>query len=262
MAEGDWLCLDPVHFDVRREGIVLTDPARLDLTAEEAAALIAVVQPLFAEWGDISASTPDRWELRLTRPLALDTQPLAEAIDRPLHPGLPGGADGRTWRHLIAEAQTILHAHPLNREREHAGRPTVSSVWPWGQGGLPAATASPYTDVWSDDPVIAGLCALTGTTRHALPERFQNFEGEVLAIQPALRQPATARDALGWRNGLLSLERDWLAPALAALRQGSCDELRLIGSSVDDTSRCVAFTVTRGRLRRFWRRSRPLTELA
>lgn len=261
-AEGEWLCLDPVHFDVRREGIILADPARLDLQTAEAAALIAAVQALFVEWGEISASTPGRWELRLARPLVLDTQPLAEAIDRPVHPGLPGGADGREWRRLLAEAQTILHAHPLNRERERAGRPTVSSLWPWGQGGLPATAASAFTEIWSDDPVLAGLCALAGTAGRALPERFHAIAGDVLAIQPALRHPAAARDALGWRSGLLSLEHNWLAPALAALRQGDCDEFRLVGNSMDDTSRCVALTLTRGRLRRFWQRPRPLTELA
>lgn len=261
-AEGDWLCLDPVHFAVRREGIILADPARPDLTAGEAAALIAAVQPLFAGWGEISASAPDRWELRLARPLALDTQPLDEAIGQPVSPGLPGGTDGREWRRLIAEAQTVLHAHPLNRERDAAGRPTISSVWPWGQGRLPATAASSFAAVWSDDPVIAGLCSLTGSNCRPLPGRFDSINGNTLVIQPALRHPAAARNALGWRTALQTFEHDWLAPAVAALRQGVCDELRLVGSNVDNANRVTAFTATRGALRRFWRRPRPLTELA
>lgn len=261
-ADGEWICLDPVHFDVRREGIMLADPARLDLTADQATELIAAIQPLFAGWGEISASAPERWEMRLARPLALDTRPLAESIDRPVPPGLPGGTDGREWRRLLAEAQTVLHAHSLNRRREAAGRPTVHSLWPWGQGSLPTSLPLGFTTILCDDPVLAGLGRLTGCECPALPERFRQVDGNALVIQPSLRVPATARDALAWRTALQELERDWLAPAVAALRQGECDELRLIGSSVDDAHRVVAITATRGALRRFWRRPRPLTELA
>ena len=261
-ADGEWLCLDPVHFDVRREGILLADPVRLHLTAEEASGLIAAMQPVFAEWGKISASAPERWELRLVRPLSLETLPLAEAIDRPVSPNLPDGAHGQAWRGLLAEAQTILHAHPLNRQRDTAGRPTVSSLWPWGQGSLPAAVSSAFTLVWSQDPVIEGLCALAGTACRPLPERFHPVHGDVLALQPALSASATARDALGWRIALQALEREWLAPALAALKQGICKELRLVGNSADDASRTIALIMTRDSLWRFWRRARPLTELA
>ncbi len=258
----EWLCLDPVHFDVRREGIILADPIRLHLTAAEAAELIAAIQPLFAAWGELSASAPGRWELRLDRPLTLATQALVEAIDRPVPPGLPGGADGREWRRRLAEAQTVLHAHPLNRRRESAGQPTVSSLWPWGQGSLPGSARTVFDTVWSDDPTIAGLCKVAEVACQPLPERFRPTAGAVLAIQPALRHPATARDALAWRTALLNLDRDWLAPALAALKQGDCAEVRLIASSVDDGTRTITLTLTRGRLWRFWRRPRPLTALA
>lgn len=261
-ADGEWICLDPVHFDVRREGIMLADPARLDLTADQATELIAAIQPLFAEWGEISASAPNRWELRLARPPALETRPLAALIDRPVPPGLPGGTDGREWRRLLAEAQTALHAHPLNRQREAAGRPTVSSLWPWGQGRLPATASSPWVEIWCDDPVIAGLSALTNARHRPLPDLFGALSGDTLAILPSLQSPAAARDALGWRAALQAFERHWLAPSVAALRQGACDELQVVASGVDDASHTTSLTATRGSLRRFWRRPRPLTELA
>lgn len=259
---NDWLCLDPVHFEVRREGIVLADPRRLDLTPDEAVALIEAVQPLFAEPGELSASSPSHWELRLHRPLALETLPLAEAIDRQVDPALPGGPDGREWRRLLAEAQTVLHAHPVNRQRDALGRPTVSSLWPWGQGALPPAARTDFTVVWSADPALAGLSAVAGIPCLAPPDAFQQASGKVLAVIDTLAQAARTFDALAWREALMALERDWLAPALAALKRRECAEVELVGTDASDRRRVAGFALTRGELRRFWRRPHPLSELA
>jgi hypothetical protein len=258
----EWLCLDPVHFEVRREGIVLSAPSRLELTDEEATELRAAVQPLLAEWGELSASAPDRWELRLARPLALETLPLAEAVGRPVDPALPDGTDGRSWRRLLAEIQTILHAHPVNRRRDALGLPVVNSLWPWGAGSLPQQVQPAFSVVWDADPVMAGLCAHAGIPCIAPSERFQFASGRVLANVGTLAPPAKNLDALAWREALLALERDWLEPALAALKRNECTTLELVGNSVTGPARTTAFLLTRGDTRRFWRRPRPLNVLA
>lgn len=257
-----WICLDPVHFDIRREGIVLADPARLELTDDEAATLREAMQPLFAEWGDLSASSPQCWELRLERPLTLDTLPLAEAVGRPVDPALPRGEDGRAWRRLLAEAQTVLHAHPVNRQRDAEGRPTIDSLWPWGHGELPQAAHTDFGVAWDADPVTAGLCAQAGIPCLATPERFEVSSGTVLAHVGTLAPPARNFDALAWREALLALERDWLAPALAALKGKECREVELVGTSLTGQPRTTAFVLTRGDVLRIWRRPRLLSDLA
>lgn len=257
-----WLCLDPVHLRVAREGISLAEPARLDLGADESATLLEAVQPLFAELGELSASAPNRWELRLRRPLDLSTLPPQDAIDRPVDPSLPGGADGREFRHLLAEAQTVLHAHPINRNRDALGKPTANSLWPWGQGSLPAAIRSDFSVVWSANPVVAGLCAHAGLPCLMPPSGFQPASGRVLALIDRLAPPARAQDALGWRSALLAFERDWLVPAVAAIKDGSCTELRVVGTRIHGAPATVEFSLCRGELRYFWRRPKPLTALA
>lgn len=259
---GTWLCLDPVHFQVAREGISLADPAKLDLDAAEAALLIEAVQPLFADWGELSASSPAHWELRLSRSLLLETRPLPDAIGLPVDPALPAGLDGLEWRRLLAEAQTLLHAHPVNRQREALGKPLINSLWPWGQGNLPEKTQAGFDVAWSDDPIIAGLCAHTGIPCIAPPESFHPASGAVLSHVGYLAQAAQAYNAMTWRLGLLTLERDWLAPAIAALKKGDCDALRLVGTGVHGAPKCVVFSLVRGNLWRFWRRPLPLTALA
>jgi hypothetical protein len=261
-AEDTWLCLDPVHWEVEREGISLADPARLGLDAGEADALLAAIAPLFADWGELSASAPEHWELRLARSLLLETQPLPECVGLRVDPALPGGLDGAEWRRLLAEAQTLLHAHKINRQREQLGKPAVNSLWPWGQGALPEGARSDFSAVWSDDPVLAGLAALAGIPCIAPPIRYQPASGHVLCRLERLTASARALDALIWREALLALERDWLAPAVAALKKGECQALRVIGTAAHGAPRTVLFSLVRGNLWRFWRRPLPLAALS
>lgn len=260
-AEGVWICLDPVHWQVAREGISLADPAQLELTAAEAAALVAAVQPLLAEWGELAAGSPQHWELRLARSLLLETRPLADGIGLPVDPGLPAGLDGEKWRHLLAEMQTVLHAHKINRQREARGQPTVTSLWPWGVGSLPQQAPAAFDVVWAADPVVDGLCALADVPCIAPPARFQPASGNVLCRIDNLVGPARTRDGLAWRAALTALEHDWIAPAVAALKKGECRALRVVGTNVHGAPRAAGYSLVRGNLWRFWRRPRMLSAL-
>lgn len=261
-ASGEHLCLDPVHFKVERSGITLADPAQLALTEAEAAALIAALQPLLADCGELSASAPGHWELQLSRSPQLETRPLPDAIGQPVDPALPGGADGRAWRRLLAELQTVLHAHPVNRSREVEGLPLINSLWPWGQGALPENARCDFDAIWSDDPLHHGLADRAGIPCAAPPPRFAAADGAVLAHIDRLARPALSLDALAWREALLEFESDWLQPALAALRRGECAGLTLVAGAVGHDVLPLAFSITRGSLYRFWRRPRSLAALA
>jgi len=260
-ASGQWLCLDPVHFAVSREGIHLQDPDQLALRDAEAEALLAAVTPVFASFGELSASCPAHWEIRLAQPLTIETIDLPEAIGRAIDPMLPGGPDGRALRRALAEVQTLLHAHPVNRNRDALNQPTVSSLWPWGLGSLPASVSLPWQCVWSADPVISGLCALAGTPCLLPPEGFQLASGNVLAIVPTLASHLQARDVHAWRDTLIEIDKHWLKPAITAVKRGECGELRVVASGSDHPGTVSVFSLKRGDLWRFWRRPRPLTGL-
>ena len=75
----------------------------------------------------------------------------------------------------------------------------------------------------------------------------------------ALRGAARHGDAQGWREALQRIERDWIAPLLAALRQERIGMLSLHALGPEGV---LAAEVTRGDLRRFWRRARPLERYA
>lgn len=256
---GDcWLCLDPVHLEVHRRGMRLTDPVQLKLSAAEDQALRADLAPVFAGLGELTAHGPGRWQLRLAADCRLETQSPAQAIGRDVDPTLPAGPDGPRWRGLLAEAQMILHAHPVNRLRDANGQSLVNSLWLWGPGRLPDVLASPPFDtVWSDDPVLQGLARAAGIAAHAAPAGFMPAPGRVLAVLTDLTDPANRLDAHAWRTALSRLESEWFAPALAALGRGGGT---LTLAAFGPEARMEA-EITRTGLWKFWRRPLPLAEL-
>jgi hypothetical protein len=258
-AGHDWLCLDPVHLRIEERAIVLDDPARLGLSPAEDLALREAVAPLIEAHGVLSAPIAGRWYLRLPAAAAIETRPLPRLAGRPADPMLPGGAAGPAWRRLLAELQPVLHAHPVNQARAAAGQPTIDSLWPWGAGRLPTGTRSSFDRLWTNAPQLVGLGALAGIAVEAAPDRFTPTTGRILARLDHLADSLAAFDALTWRDRLASLEADWLAPALAALRQGRCHTLSLIATGHDGA---VALRAGRGDLWRFWKRPAALAELA
>lgn len=257
-ADDAWLCLDPVHLKIHRRGVALDDPARLAIDAAEDAALRATVAPLFAGFGELAGGVPGHWYLRLRQPATIDAPPLPQAIARDLDPRQPAGQPDARWRTALAEAQPALHAHPVNRQRETAGRPTVNSVWPWGGGTLPASIPpSPWAAAATDDPVIAGLARRLGIPVAPAPQRFAAVAGADLVVLEALSAPARSLDAIAWSDALAQLEVDWFAPLVDALRAGGLTGLRLAGVGGD---RGLDVEVTRHDLWKIWRRPLSLAE--
>lgn len=263
-GNDEWLCLDPVHLRLESRtahAVMLDDPARLALTAEEDAALRQALAPLFSEMGEIVATSPSRWHLRLSRPAGIESQSLADAVGRAVAPDMPAGPQGAQWRRLLAEAQTLLFDHPVNRARREAGRPPVNSLWPWGMGRLPTHVAAPFDAVLCDDPVIKGLARAANLPAAAAPMRFVAKPGRTLVRLDALAGPTRAFDALAWREALARLETDWFAPLLAALRAGRCRSAMIVGGMATSAA-TLEIGLTRAGLWRFWRRPQPLTALS
>lgn len=258
-GDGDWLCVDPVHLAVSRRGVKLDDPAGLALSPAEDDALRTALAPLFADLGALSATAPGHWHLRLARPCELVTRPLPQAAGYDVDPALPGGMDGMAWRRRLAEAQVALHAHPVNRAREEAGRPAANSLWPWGPGQLATPLAAPFDAVWSSDPVLLGLARASEIAGGLPPPALTNGGGNVLAVLDDLAGPARRLDAFAWRDALARLERDWFAPLAQALRHGRITALHIAAFGPDAS---LDVDVAGADALKFWRRARPLTALA
>ena len=236
-APGFWLRADPVHLRLLRERIVIVPVS--GLAPEHAAALVDTLNRHFAGRHEFRAPHPDRWAMS-SAPAAIDAPPARELAGADLAARLPAAP----WPALLNEIQMALHEHPANEGRSIE----VNGVWLWGAGELPRTAAAPWRSVSAEDPLALGLARVARLAHRTPPASA----GEWLAELPADGRHLAAFDALHE-----SLDADWFAPLLVALRRGRIGMLTL---HVPDAG--CAFETVRSDLRRFWRRPRPLGDHA
>ena len=259
-----WLRADPVHLKLEGARLVLADSGVFTLSQQEAESLTDSLNAHFASVGLMFYPLrPDRWYLRLTSAPALETTPLAFAAGRSIDALLPRGADAAAWRARLNEIQMLLHDHQVNAQREAAGELPVNSVWLWGGGNTADVLPGQFNSVWAADPFPAGLAQAARIAARALPGsaaellRASADGGVNLIVLDQLRAPAKYGDAQAWRATLAQLERDWFTPLLQALKQ---ERVGMLTLHVIGPTGAHSIETTRGDLRRFWRRAKPLAD--
>lgn len=237
-----WLRADPafVRADINAGRMMACGD--LDLSADEVDDFLRPLKPVFGDAGcPLSAPVPERWYLQLPAEAKLPTFSEPEdALGDDLYEHMPSGDAGRRWRALLNEAQVILHNHPRNAERIAAGKTPVNSLWFWGGGRLPDRVTLAAPRVFSREAALVGFARFAGARDAAVPSDFAALEGE----GDALIDLRSQRD-------LAALERDWLAPARAALGK----RLTEIDLDFVDGAR---WRLASGQRWRFWRRPRTL----
>jgi hypothetical protein len=189
-----WGLLTPVHCRVGSDGVHLADPTALALDDADSHALFDAVRPLFESEGCAMAwGAALRWYAAHDSLQGLATASLDRVIGRQLDAWLPRQPDARRWRRLQNEAQMLLHALPLNQAREAAGALLVNSCWLSGCGASQA--------------------------EHRVAVR----------LDERLRHPALQGDGAGWCAAWQALDREAIAPLLAAAARGEAVRLTLCG---------------------------------
>lgn len=247
---GDWLCADPVNLSFAREHLLLNDFPVDELGDDEVCGLIAALNDNFGDLGRFEACTPTRWYLRLAAPTRAKLFPLHDVIGRPVRQFLPEGEDARLWQRTMNEVQVLLHNHPLNQAREAAGRRPANSLWFWGAGALENSRAAMLPAVQAAEPLARGMARAAGA-EVAAPDLAAALRGDTLVVLDALLHPARQLDLDSWRSHLAALERDWIAPLAAALRDGRVQKLTLTAPGDRGTFELVVRT---GERWKFWRK--------
>ncbi|WP_345810918.1 regulator [Paraburkholderia sp. PREW-6R] len=90
-----------------------------------------------------------------------------------------------------------------------------------------------------------------GTAGHAPPRPAGSASNTALVELDPFSAPFIEQDWARWNHAFASLEKDWFQPALDALQAGRLAEL---GVTLCGDTGSVTLNVTRGDLRKFWRR--------
>lgn len=234
-----------VHIQVGRDGLVLTDPASLRISAEESHALLESVAPLMAGDGvTATAINPRRWRVALAPgvlPLAATT---CAVVGKPLESWWPKSLAARPWRRLANEIQMSWHDHPVNEARIAAGEPPINGVWLHG-GAVPWSASWPQgkpRQIIGDAPWLQALAeretiAWAGTSMPA-----SQLRGAAVVTLDQLDAPNRAQAWGDWLAALAELERQWFAPLATALAKETLTQIDLI---LPDAARTVSLTLKR-----------------
>jgi len=181
-----WAFITPCHWQVGQAQVTLLDPQQLALPEDESRALLAAMQPYFAEDGiTLLFDRPGRWLARGELFRDLSSASLQRVVGQDVAPWMPASP---TLRRLQNEMQMLLYAHPLHDARTARRALPVNSFWISGSGALEATPLVP-----AEPPVV--------------PQQL---------IAPALQQ-----DWPGWAQAWQALDAHECAALLAALDQGA-----------------------------------------
>ncbi|MFO1323149.1 MAG: hypothetical protein U1F15_03700 [Burkholderiales bacterium] len=203
---------DPVALVAGRDDVLLE--GRIDdLARADADAMIGTLNAHFAADGvAFHAPRPDAWFVTGTAfaPPAATPLPLVHGA---IAAHLPHGEHAGLWLRWLSEMQMLLHEHPVNAERERAGRRPVSGLWVWGGGETqPTPTtinAAIHAPPGRAGDVARGLALRSGNAFAGTPARLVTLSAEVdsLVVLP----PVTGAEDLA------ALDAAWLTPAVKAL---------------------------------------------
>ena len=243
---------DPVHFQARSDHALLRDSHSLNITADEAAQLVAAFNQHFAADGvQLFAATPQRWYLQTQQVLNLKTTPVTQAISRNVRHFLPTGQDEILWRKILNETQMLFYAHAVNTQRESLGQLTINSLWLWGEGCREPVKPVTSPTLYANEIIAYGAAKFLNTICKTVDDWKQHPAAGVLVIDD-LVMAASYGDAEEWVCQFDHLCQHTLPVIFNAMKSGKIKQINLYPAD----GHCFALT-TRD-FRKFWRGSKPI----
>ena len=252
LPEDDfWFSADPVHLQVNRNQLILLAPEALSVTQAEADSLCAALNRHFAADEFVfMAPQPHRWYLKTVRPVRVRTRGLSQVVGQDVDRLLTEGEDRMAWHRIFNEVQMLLHAHPVNEDREQRGALPINSVWFSGGGILPPAHAS-FQAVIGSSALVRGLSKLANVPLIAtLDDVSEKTATEVLIALDDAATAAMRVDPLAWKVALEDLERAWVAPLKGMLKKG---RIRRLAIATFANGRGYQWSLGRMNLWRLWK---------
>lgn len=234
---GYWFVIEPAHFHIARDHLVLTDRRQLAISESESQTIFEAALPLFTELGyTLRFGDARHWFLRADAWSNLRTCSPDTACGHNIDVWLPRGPNERDWRRLHNEVQMLWHTHAINDAREQRGERRINALWLWGGSGA-----------------VADAKGLQELARCSLglpaPQISQN-SGKLL-LDPLI-SAALAGDWSAWLAAIAELDARYLTTALTQLKQGQINRLHLV---LTDSTQAIEWRLGRLSMRKFWVRA-------
>lgn len=216
------LCADPCYLHADRDRLLLFPIT--DLTMEEGTQLRESIQPLLNDFdAQLVPNDLNHWSIWLeTMPdIALTAMP--SLIGKSVASALPRGAEQNDWLRLGNEIQMALFDHPVNQQRQSAGKLPVNSLWFWGKADW-QPQANSWKQLYGDAALLKSLASATSTSLQPMSEwKSENtMTGQQLLVFPELDLQSN------WPQRLEQNTTQHILPLVHKLRRYQIRQLRLI----------------------------------
>jgi hypothetical protein len=196
------------------------------------------------------------------QPLEVATQDPERVLDRHIEGFLPQGSDAPRLRRLMSEMEMWLFEHPAMGPPARGARP-VNGLWLWG-GGITSGAVQPVgLQCRGEDAVFSyfggdvsrGGIVIADANASAYPSADANAKASAHADAKASAHASAGADTVVVANagsgggGSANAGAAELEAAVGRLKSGQLE--RILISAGDH-----CYPVSRGALRRFWRRGR------
>jgi len=178
-APDGWVAgADPVWLQAGLDRLYLHAPPPGDVEPGALETLCRHVnERLFGEGDPALTAIGEQAYLAAAEPLPTAELPAAALDGERPDPFMPGAAD-RRYLELTGEIQMCLHDHPVNSEREAAGRRPLNALWLWGGGRAPAVADAALPPFIGDEPLLAGYWLARGQLPAAWPGSLERALAE------------------------------------------------------------------------------------
>ena len=234
-AVGVWGCVaTPIHFVAGMSAVSMPPDGRLRLSADDAAALAADFNRVFGAEARLVVGRAAVLLCVFDRAFEVVTHDPDTMAGRDVFAFQAAGPDAAPLRRLMSEMEMWLFDHDLNRARAARALRPISGLWLWGGGRLDSAPPNVRGWTAGKDPFFAAF-------------------GDQAQFPPAAGAGVVVCDDHPGSCTWVGVERDWLEPAVSALRARRIQRIELS---------CGArrWRVDTVRNWRVWRRPRPWWE--
>ncbi len=237
--EKTWLRADPVHFAISRDNMQLFDSHVVKPTESEMRAIAETLNTHFVDEGlVVHYPNAARGYLQIKTNDVPITTPIWAMGNASVFDNLPRiTTKSRTnWRARTNEIQMLLHDHSVNLAREAAGVVPINGLWLWGGGSLNNFDGGcEYEHVVARLALARGLAAACDCPQTTLPVSLETWlanpaakiNNTLVVLHTASRE-IRAQDRALWPIELANIDRDWIAPAIAALTNGTLNSLTIV----------------------------------
>lgn len=224
---GAWAFITLCHWDVASNHISMRDPAELNIGEAESRALMAAMQPYFAEDGiTLRYDSPGRWLASGEIFRGLLTASLDRVIGQPVDAWMPEAAQAKPLRRLQNEMQMLLYTHPVNDQRAASGLPAINTFWISGTGRESALLGAPlHSSLFSSfDHEAQTQYVPAAPEDHwhdplpGSPDLPPTLEALTVHIPQGLREAARHHNWKAWADHWHEIDRTYCAQLLRVAR--------------------------------------------